>query len=332
MAKLNNAIAKSATEVTPNELAFSLLHDAVGTETTLDKLIPLDATPIKYATYAMRELNAANLANIYAAIENNVALPPVKIVNTTLGLVITDGYHRYAAYAQHLAQVLRDASDHDDEFVSEEQMTKNFQAAASMYPVGIEQVFPHSERDVINAAFKANLEHGLAASETSRTRYALWILEMNRLDLQPGEKPMSVREASRLALVSHVAVLKAAKKIAKQMKMVDGTPLTVEETQEADALQDPEMTATQKQVDALDRAIQSLAKSIKVMTEQKLSDDDLQSICTQAVGEMKNFYKEDVSSVSKILNYMFKAAKNRPIAEDASPVVAVVAPVESQQA
>ncbi len=92
----------------------------------------------------IREINKEHVEHLAASNLENV--PPLKLVSTSRGLGVIDGYHRREA-----ANILKQ----------------------EMIMV-IEGTYA-SEEAVIEEAFRANLNHGLPASRENRGLYALWL-------------------------------------------------------------------------------------------------------------------------------------------------------------
>ncbi len=173
-----------------NDTSFRLLPPPLDSNRTfihqtiarLSDLIPLDSTPIPNAKQAMRPINTVHLKILIETEE--AALPPIKVQNSTMGLIVIDGYHRWARAT------------------SLEQTT-----------IAVEVLNLDSPIEVLKVAFSANLEHGLPASPLTRTRYALWLISQASVD----GWIMSIREAARIAKVSHVAVMEARDKTTKRI-------------------------------------------------------------------------------------------------------------------
>lgn len=296
-AKVSEVVEVVAIELLP-------ANDTI-TECSLADLVAMTDTSIVGASYAMRDINVSNLANITAAIDADVQLPALTVVNTNVGQVVIDGYHRWSAYEKDNMHTLTIASgiDENGEHIPVDPYA--IDNARHNYKVTIHQVTVVDERDMLDKAFKSNLAHGLAASQNSRSRYALWLLQDARIR---GIK-MSVREAARQALVSHVAVLKTAKKIEKAMRMVDD-PLTDDELAEAEQLQDAPETEEQKAYEASSKAMTQIVKAVKVLRGQEFSDEEFVTFCAEFNSTM---YKEDIEDVVKLLRAMHKTLKHAPV-------------------
>ena len=107
-------------------------------------LISLKDAGIRGGAFAMRPLDAAHLESLL--LSDPATWPPIKVTLSTRGYILIDGYHRWeVAKRTHLAHLL-----------------------ATCEP------FEH-ENEVIEAAFRANLHHGLKASAENRSDYAYWL-------------------------------------------------------------------------------------------------------------------------------------------------------------
>ncbi len=94
--------------------------------------------------FAMRELDQNHVETLVHS--DATTWPPVQVTLATCGYIIIDGYHRWTA-----AQLKR---------------LKAIRASSKTY---------HSEQEVVEAAFRANLQHGLKASAQTRGDYAYWL-------------------------------------------------------------------------------------------------------------------------------------------------------------
>jgi len=128
------------------------------------------------ASLLMRELDQEHLAHLVES--NPDEWVSITLVRTSIGDVIIDGYHRVAA--------------------SIALKRPTIAAIYKNYP---------DEKAVIDAAFQANLKHGLPANDRSRTIYAAWLM---------GAFNYSQRQAAKRAGVSHAAVSKWLKKLAQE--------------------------------------------------------------------------------------------------------------------
>ena len=298
MAKKINAT--ETTEQAPvNTFSFLPADLSVGSA-PLSALVALDTTPIENARLAMRETNEQHIEHIKAAIAEGKKLPPLRVVNSTLGLVVLDGYHRWGAYEMFLRETL----ESDPSYA---QSVESLQAARQNFFVPIMEENVVDDIDALKKAFAANLEHGLPASNASRSRYALWLLEQDRIyaksltdEARAAYAPMSIREASRQAQVSHVAVMKAAKKLLKQDKMKD--TFGDDERAEADALE-AEESAESKTADKQDKQMMAVVRAVKAIQELNAAYpdyNDMQSFMSAYTGQLtqeqcleaKDFFSE----------------------------------------
>jgi len=112
-------------------------------------LSPLDLISLKDAgvvggAFAMRELDQAHIESL--VLSDAETWPPIQTTLATCGYIVLDGYHRWAA-----ARV---------------KQLKAIRATSTTY---------HSDQEVIEAAFRANLQHGLRASVETKGDYAYWL-------------------------------------------------------------------------------------------------------------------------------------------------------------
>ena len=107
-------------------------------------LLSLEEAGIRGGAFAMRTLNAAHLERL--SLSDPSRWPDVLVTRSTRGYVLIDGYHRREdARLRPLAHLL-----------------------ATCRP------FAH-DNEVVEAAFRANLRHGLPASAENRSDYAFWL-------------------------------------------------------------------------------------------------------------------------------------------------------------
>lgn len=107
-------------------------------------LISLKDAGIRGGTFAMRELDQQNLESL--ALSDPKTWPPIKVTLSTMGYILLDGYHRW-------------------EISKRNQLDR---LLAKCQPFA-------NENDVIEAAFRANLHHGLKASAENRSDYVYWL-------------------------------------------------------------------------------------------------------------------------------------------------------------
>ncbi len=122
-------------------------------------LISLKDAGIRGGAFAMRELNAKNLVSL--SLSDPKKWPPILVTLCTAGYIVIDGYHRWE--------------------VAKEQ---NFDLVAICIPFS-------NENDIIEAAFRANLKHGLQASSENRSDYAYW-LHVTYPDMEQAEIALRV--------------------------------------------------------------------------------------------------------------------------------------------
>jgi len=278
----------------------------------LSDIVPLDSLPIADATLAMREINKQNFDQIYQAVEDGVTLPPVELVNTNMGEAMVDGYHRWVAHEQYLQNVIAGASENgiaDPNQVAE---------ARKQYFIPCEEVTVYSEQELMDRAFQANLRHGLQASKASRTRYAIWILQTDRS--RPNRDPkedISVREAARRALVSHVMVLKALKRMADSKakaakKMID--MMQEDEIEEAEEVDDDSVES--KDADIADRYMISIMKAAKWYAGSNITSSEMVEFSKQFVEKYK-VTKEDLDMLGHMISFFYETAPHATVVQDA---------------
>lgn len=306
MAKLQDAKnAATPEKVEQPKFSFYPIDETHATD-SLSNLIELKNVPIKYAEYAMRDLNALNVANLKVAIEAQTTLPAIEVVPSTYGQVIVDGYHRFAAYCQILREAI-DAAYTDD---SQEVRDEKYLQGMVDFQVPVMELAFETENGMLEYAFRANLKHGLAASPESRSRYALWLIDT----AQERGEVIGVREAARRALVSHVAVINMRKRLEKKMKMNDDIVNQLSESDKALIAEvDAESLANEStSVDATDRAIQSVIRAVAQFAKLDYQSSDVETFAQDAIGKI---YKEDIVSMGALLNSMLKVVGNRPLPE-----------------
>ncbi len=121
----------------------------------LSSLIPLDTTPIKDASLAIRKLDKEHLSHMISAYEEGTTFPPIKVVATTWGFAVVGGYHRWTVYQKHCEKL---------------------NIAEDAFTIGVEPLNILDHTEIVKAAFKDNLTHGLAMSTTSRSAFGAWLI------------------------------------------------------------------------------------------------------------------------------------------------------------
>jgi hypothetical protein len=265
-------------------------------EVSIADLVPLDSMPIKGASYAMREINQNHLKNIRVSIDANEDMPPLTVVPTNLGVVVVDGYHRWAAYESYLKDTMGDSD------TPIESVRKEF-----LVPVTVKH--PETDLQVLQMAFEANLRHGLPATEGSRSRYGAWLFT----EAEESGHPISVREAGRRALCSHVAVLKEMNKAAKkQQKMLDELvgPENAEDVADFDREQEREKTT--KEVNQGETVMKSLVKASKYFGGLDMTERELDIFIGAYAEQM---YKDEIEALQAALAILYTRAKDAPTPE-----------------
>ena len=171
----------------------------------LNSLISLEESGIPFGKEAMRKVNDDNVTSIAQADEN--AIPPIKVVNTSIGTVITDGYHRQAAMYERLH--MRAAEMHPDDTDARARALEALQNEAMIATIAESY---NDYRSVINAAFQANLSHGYTLNKQGRTKYALWLLD----EAQANNEKLGIRAAARMAGIVHSTLIEALQRRAKK--------------------------------------------------------------------------------------------------------------------
>ncbi|SRR6266567_1469003 len=225
-------------------------------QVALSSLINLDATPIKNARYAMREINQAHKAALKIAYERGDDMPAITVVPSTMGYIVVDGNHRWAAMESIVSEAVGIFKKEDITPEKQAMLVEKRQSSV-LY---VSPLNGMTERAILQYAFEANLRNGLPSSENSRSRYAIWLLEDAR---EHGDK-LSLRQAAMIAGVSHVAVIKMRDREAnKANKMVDTWGDTEQET--AQVLTEEK---EKKEVDTLQVNTRKLFAAIKAICKE----------------------------------------------------------------
>lgn len=162
----------------------------------MEDIKSLDKTSIKDGKSATRSVDRENLESLILG--NAEKIPPISLQASSEGAICFDGIHRYnAKYQQYRLQFHKYNPDTDKEVGPIEFLD-------SLPTVGLDestwiakQTIPaqfysfNSVKELLEAAFAANDEHGLRAGKQSRVLHALWLMQNN-----PG---MSMRTAATLA-------------------------------------------------------------------------------------------------------------------------------------
>jgi ParB-like chromosome segregation protein Spo0J len=139
----------------------------------IGSIITLENSGITGGDFAMRELDEQHVQDLVNSDRNK--WPAIKIAATSIGPILTDGYHRLEAAIRQGATAL--------------------DAILQSY---------ETENDIIEAAFRANLSHGLKASQETRGDYAYW--------LHISYPDMSQQEIAARAQITQSVVSKAIAK------------------------------------------------------------------------------------------------------------------------
>jgi hypothetical protein len=147
----------------------------------LNDLLSLQDAHIAGADLAQRPLNEAHVISLMMA--DPTSVPAIVLTHTEeYNLIIIDGYHRLeAAKRRKQATILANI--------------RAFQ----------------TENELIEAAFEANLQHGLPASTTTRSDYVYWLfrtypaLSQKEIARRVGVKPSTVNVALKRHMREHQA-------------------------------------------------------------------------------------------------------------------------------
>lgn len=255
----------------------------------LSSLVSLDETSIPDAERAMREIDENNVYSLFCAYEAGKSVPPVLIQQSSEGNILVGGYHRMAA----MNRLVTENNGNPDMFI---------EATPGHFT---------SIRELLNAAYIDNFGNGLGAAKTSRSRYALQLMAWDAEDGYPGEKPLSIRAAAKLAGVTHVAVMEMRDKLAgkpKTKKMVD-TLLSPEDQVEMDAYHAAETAATEEAVVdpsiAMNKATKQMFTSLAQVFALNPNVNELATLFRNFIG------KDDEKAVTAISLAMQAVTMNR---------------------
>ena len=152
-------------------------------EIRIDAVISLDKV-FEYGGFAMRDVDKEHIARL---VETKLeGVPAIQVANTNKGYVLIDGRHRYEAARQLKKQTVR----------------------------AIEGTYA-SEDEIIEAAFQANLKHGIPLDSEGRANYVLWLY---------GTTKISQTEISKRVGISQQAVSKIIKKFEREEKPRQASP------------------------------------------------------------------------------------------------------------
>src|SRR5947199_3836808 len=145
----------------------------------IDELYRLDAARFPDAHLVTRPLDPDHLEALITSDPHQ--WPPVLVTRTDIGYVLIDGYHRKsAARSKGMVEV---------------------RAICKAYKM---------EMQVVEAAFEANIKHGLPSSKESRSKYAYW--------LSKSYPDMKQEEIGSRAGISQAAVSQAIVRYKKAEK------------------------------------------------------------------------------------------------------------------
>jgi hypothetical protein len=183
----------------------------IGLETVpLGSLITLEQAGFADALWATRELDDEHIEHL--AESNPQEWPPLECVRVQMsdkiGYAVIDGRHRWAALVQRLQVEKPQHGAH---------VSVNTKAYAN-------------EGDVIDAAFQANLKHGLHASTATRSDYAIWLYMHD-----PTGKPNMTAIAHKVGL-NKSTVSRALKRYEEGQAEGEVSPVYREEASNAQKL------------------------------------------------------------------------------------------------
>lgn len=265
---------KEKVMVTTELIPFSMPASRTFVNVRLHEIVDLKNTSIRNAAMAKRGISKSHLIHLINAQDTDI--PPVSCTHSNQGWILLDGYHRYnRAIALGIVEFYRiqtgvnlfiDQETGGACEVSQEvldRVKKELQPHQDALDAFIAEltipVKPENfsnEIDLVDFAFKANLHHGLTASDTSRVRYGWWLYL---------EKGKSYREAALIVGgISHIAIYNYGRRNAR-----------VEEAMQDETVS-PERVEEQKQIieqDKTEKPRNALATSMRNIWPT-LSDTD----------------------------------------------------------
>jgi hypothetical protein len=265
-------VKKEKQEKKTEEKTPLVLMSGSGTEyVPMSSLVPLDSSSIPDARLAMRTVNRTHVENLMTVPQSD--LPPIEVQKSNEGLLVIDGYHRWAAIAQKVRQDFEETGESEENIVE----------ALKNHMILVHYNNYTSALDILKAAFSANLAHGLPANTNSRSRYALFLMKV----AEANGETLSLRKAAEMAHVSHVAVIHYRDRDKKVEKMSDG--FNNEESTETD-----DATKLIKSSDMIAKHMRKLFALFK--------DDGPQALCDF----MKASFTSDDKEMLKIFATAFK--------------------------
>ncbi len=210
----------------------------------LSSLIPLDTTPIKDASLAIRKLDKEHLSHMISAYEEGTTFPPIKVVATTWGFAVVGGYHRWTVYQKHCEKL---------------------NIAEDAFTIGVEPLNILDHTEIVKAAFKDNLTHGLAMSTTSRSAFGAWLIaEAASRGIELG-----LRAAAREAGIAHTTLKEHLERIEKQVKAtMSDSVVSLTDDEQADVAAQVEQDKIVAENEKLAKAFTKLFKAITEIEKQ----------------------------------------------------------------
>lgn len=164
---------------------------------SMSDILSLDKTSIKDGKSATRSVDRENMESL--VLGNLEKIPPISLQATSEGAVCFDGIHRYNAMYQRYRLAFHKFNPDTDPEIGPIEFLNNLPGTAGLEESQFiaKQTIParfysfKSVKELLEAAFAANDEHGLRAGKQSRVLHAIWLMQEN-----PG---MSMRTAATLA-------------------------------------------------------------------------------------------------------------------------------------
>src|SRR6266568_38901 len=208
------------------------------------KLYLVDTTPIKDASLAIRKLDKEHLSHMISAYEEGTTFPPIKVVATTWGFAVVGGYHRWTVYQKHCEKL---------------------NIAEDAFTIGVEPLNILDHTEIVKAAFKDNLTHGLAMSTTSRSAFGAWLIaESASRGIELG-----LRAAAREAGIAHTTLKEHLERIEKQVKAtMSDSVVSLTDDEQADVAAQVEQDKIVAENEKLAKAFTKLFKAITEIEKQ----------------------------------------------------------------
>lgn len=231
----------------------------------IDDLIQLRESGIDRAELAQRELNTQYVDSLKESDEN--AWPPILITKTSIGYLVVDGYHRIAAIRAKKKIEIR-------------AVIKTFK----------------DEKELVEAAFQANLAHGLRAGLQSRSNYAWW--------LHLIYPDMEQIEIARRAGIAQPTVSNTIKRMEAKMKKEEAKKKKPARAPVPEEQEDPHRAKIRSECQRLTQDALRLFEDISQLPEQEQRAAIAESL--QNVGD-----REALLKVALLLEQILKPSKPR---------------------